>query len=80
MLTGIEDLETAKWLALYCVTCAESEFLEVRDSDNETVTIGYFDRQRFHWTMDKDETEAVKSLTFVTKPPLWREPEEKEGS
>ena len=44
----------------------ETEFIEIRDSDNETVTIGYFDGKRFHWTKDKGEIEAWKSLSFVT--------------
>ena len=44
MLTGIEDLEEANKEALRFVTLlAGSEFVEIRDSANETVTIGYFD-------------------------------------
>ena len=68
----LQDLEQAKREALQFVTSSESDFIEIRDSDNETVTIGYFDGKRFHWTKDKDQTEAWKSLSFVTKPPLWR--------
>ena len=76
MLTAIEDLEEAKKEALRFVTpVTGSEFIKVRDSENETVTIGYFDGRRFHWTRNRNQTEAWKSLSFVTKPPLWREVE-----
>ena len=71
MLTDVEDLEEAKKAALSFVTSTESAFLEIRDSDGQTVTIGYFDGYRFHWTKDKIQTEAFKSLGIVTKPPLW---------
>ncbi len=71
MLTDIENLEEATKEALNFVTpLTGSEFIEIRDSDNETVTIGYFDGRRFHWTRDKVQTEAWKSCTFVTKPLL----------
>ena len=73
MLTNIEDLEQAKTEALPLVASSKSDYIEIRDSDNETVTIGYFDGCRFHWTRDKGQTEAWKGLSFVTKPPLWRE-------
>jgi hypothetical protein len=73
MLTDIEDLEQAKEKALQFVTPnTERDFIEIRDPDNETVTIGYFDGRRFHWTKDKGQTDAWKE-GFVTKPPLWRE-------
>ena len=71
MLTDIEDLDEAKKEALRFVISKESGFIEVRDSDGQTVTIGYFDGNRFHWTKDKIQTEAFKSLGIVTKPPLW---------
>jgi hypothetical protein len=79
MLTGIEDLEQAKKEALPFVASMQSEFVEILDSGNETVTIGYFDGQRFHWTKDKGQTEAWKGLAFVTKPPLWHGPSKSEG-
>jgi hypothetical protein len=72
MLTDIEDFEEAKREALRFVTpVTGSEFIEIRDSANETVTIGYFDGRRFHWTKDKLQTEAWKSCRFVIKPLLW---------
>jgi hypothetical protein len=71
MLTDIEDLEEAKSEALGFVTPTGSEFIEIRDSTNETATIGYFDGGRFHWTQDKLQTEAWKSCRFVTMPLLW---------
>jgi len=74
MLTDIEDLEQAKKEAFHFVGSMQSEFVEIRDSENETVTIGYFDGKQFHWTKDKSQTEAWKSMTFVTKPPLWHGP------
>ena len=74
MLTDIENLEQAKKEALRFVTpVTGSEFIEIRDSANETVTIGYFDGSRFHWTLDKTQTEAWKSCRFVTKPLLCQE-------
>jgi hypothetical protein len=79
MLTSIEDLEGAKKEALRFVTLTESEFIEIRDSDNETVTIGYFDGRRFHWTKDSCQTAAWKGFSFVTKPPIWRGPSKSEG-
>jgi hypothetical protein len=42
MLTDIEDLEEAKRKALNFVTAMGSEYVEIRDADNETVTIGCF--------------------------------------
>ncbi len=49
MLTNIENLEEAKKEALRFVTpVTGAEFIEIRDSANETVTIGYFDGRRFH--------------------------------
>jgi len=72
MLTDIEDLEEAKREALGFVTpVTGSEFIEIRDSANKTVIIGYYDGRRFHWTEDKLQTEAWKSCGFVTKPLLW---------
>ena len=62
MLTDIEDLEQAKKEALHFVPPIGSEYIEIRDSDNETVTIGYFDGRRFHWTKDKSQTEVSKGL------------------
>lgn len=73
MLSDIKDLEQAKREALPLVASSNSDYIEVRDSDNETVSIGYFDGRRFHWTKDKSQTEAWKGLSFVTKAPLWRE-------
>lgn len=72
MLIDIGDLEEAKKEALGFVSPMENGDIEIRDLDNETVTIGYFDGRRFHWTKDKHQTEAWKALSFVTKPPLWR--------
>ena len=60
LLTDIQDLEQAKKEALHFVTSMR-EWIEVRDSDNGTVTIGYFDGSRFHWSKDKVQTEAWKS-------------------
>ena len=75
METDIENLEKAKEEALSFVTpVTERDFIEIQDSDNETVTIGYFDGCRFHWTEDKIQTDVWKE-GFTTKPPLWREPE-----
>ena len=71
MLSDIKDLEEAKREASRFVTpVIGSEFIEIRDSANETVVIGYFDRARFHWTKDTVQTEAWRSCTFVTKPLL----------
>jgi hypothetical protein len=78
MLTDIEDLEQAKKGALPFVASSNSDYIEIRDSDNETVTIGYFDGKRFHWTKDKLQADAWKSESFVSKPPLWREQSEPE--
>ena len=75
MLMNIEDLEEARKEALRFVTLVVgSEFIEIQDSVNETVTIGYFDGNRFHWTRDKCQTEAWKGCPFVTRPPLWDSP------
>lgn len=74
LLTGVEDLEQAKKEALSFVASTETEHIEIRDSENETVTIGYFDGKRFHWSKDKTQTEAWKSIPFVTKPPLGHGP------
>lgn len=77
MLTDIEDLQEAKREALRFVTpITGREYIEIRDQDNETAAIGYFDGRRFHWTKDKSQTEASKSLSFVIGPPLWRKSEE----
>ena len=66
LLSDIEDLEQAKKEALHFVSSMQSELMEIRDSDNETVTIGYFDGSRFHWSKDKVQTEAWKSsLTWL---------------
>ena len=40
--TDIQDLDQAKHLALH-LSSSMSEWIEIRDSDNATVTIGYFD-------------------------------------
>ena len=58
--TDIQDLDQAKHLALH-LSSSMSEWIEIRDSDNATVTIGYFDGSRFHWSKDKVQTEAWKS-------------------
>jgi hypothetical protein len=82
MLTDIEDLEQAKKDALPLVASSNSDYIEIRDSKDETVTIGYFDGKRFHWSKDKRRTEVMKGLAFVSKPPLWKEcskSERKEG-
>jgi hypothetical protein len=72
MLTHIEELAEAKEEAIRFVTpVVGSEFIEIQDSSNETITIGYFDGRRFHWTEDKVQTEAWKSCRFVTRPLLW---------
>ena len=55
MLTDIEDLEQAKKEALPLVASSNSDHIEIRDSKDETVTIGYFDGRRFHWTKDKSQ-------------------------
>ena len=60
LLTDIQDLEQAKKEALHFAT-SMSEWIEIRDSENGTVTIGYFDGSRFHWSKDKAQTEAWKS-------------------
>jgi len=60
LLTDIQDLDQAKHLALHFATFM-SEWIEIRDSENGTVTIGYFDGSRFHWSKDKVQTEAWKS-------------------
>ena len=60
LLTDIQDLEQAKKEALRFIT-SMSEWVEVRDSDNNTVTIGYYDGTRFHWSKDKVQTDAWKS-------------------
>ena len=79
LLSDIEDLEQAKKEALHFVSSMQSELMEIRDSDNETVTIGYFDGRRFHWTKDKRQTEAWKSMRFVSKSPLWYGSSRSEG-
>ena len=71
-LSDVEDLEQAKKEALRFVTPKQSDEIEVQDSSGETVTIGYFDGSRFHWTRNKIETEATKSCSWVAKPPVWR--------
>lgn len=73
MLSDVENLEEARKEALSFVTpIMGSEFIEIQNSAHETVTIGYFDGQRFHWTKDKSQTEAWKGCRYVTKPSLWR--------
>ena len=72
MWPDVENLEEAKKEALRFVTVATgSEFIEIQDSASETVTIGYFDGRRFHWTRDKSETEAWKGCRYVTKASPW---------
>ena len=81
MLSDIEDLEQAKTEALKFVTpITGSEYIEIQDSEGETVAIGYWDGRRFHWDQSKIGIEAAKSFRFVTKPPLWREPEKPGGN
>ena len=58
--TDIQDLDQAKNLALHFVVSG-SEWIDIRNSDNTTVTIGYFDGSRFYWSKDKAQTEAWKS-------------------
>ena len=58
--TDIQNLDQAKNLALHFATSG-SEWIEIRDSDNSTVTIGYYDGTRFHWSKDKVQTDAWKS-------------------
>jgi hypothetical protein len=58
--TDIQDLDQTKNLALHFAT-SMSEWIEIRDSENGTVTIGYFDGSRFHWSKDKVQTEAWRS-------------------
>ncbi|HUL29518.1 MAG TPA: hypothetical protein VLZ03_03610 [Thermodesulfobacteriota bacterium] len=73
MLPDVENLEEAEKDALRFVTpVVDSEFIEIRDSANETVTIGYYDGRRFHWKREKSQIEAWKDCQFVTKPLLWR--------
>ena len=60
LFTDIQDRGQAKKEALHFVTSI-SEWIEVRDADNSTVTIGYYDGSRFHWSKDKVQTEAWKS-------------------
>ena len=71
MLTDIEGFEVAKKEASSFATPTGSDFIEIRDSENTTVTIGYYDGERVHWTLDKVQTEAWRSCTFATRPPLW---------
>jgi hypothetical protein len=68
LIIDIESLDEAKEKALNFVTSTQTDHIEIRDSNNETVTIGYFDGRRFHWTKDKCQTEAWKEFSFVTKP------------
>ena len=78
MLSDVENLEEARKEALRFVTpIVDSEFIEIQDSANETVTIGYFDGLRFHWTEDKSQTEAWKSCQDTTKPTPWLQQKEK---
>lgn len=76
MLTGIEDLDRAKEEAFSFVTAIGKEHIEIRGLGDETVSIGYYDGRRFHWTEDKLNIEVSKGLSFVTGPPIWREKEE----
>ncbi len=72
MLSDVEDLEKAKEEASRFVIPKASDHIEIQDSTHETVTIGYFDGTRFHWTLDKIQTEAWKSCSWTTKPPIWK--------
>ncbi len=72
MLSVVENLEKAKEEASRFVTPKASDHIEIQDSSSETVTIGYFDGERFHWTLDKIMTEAWKSCSWTTKPPIWK--------
>ena len=70
MLSDVESFEEIRKEALRFVSVG-SEFIEIQNSANETVTIGYFDGQRFHWTRDKSQTEAWKDCRYVTKAFPW---------
>ncbi len=80
MLSDTEDLEEAKKKALRFVTPQQSDDIEIQDSSGETVTIGYFDGYRFHWAPDKLTTEAWKSCSWTTKPPVRRRKNFQEGN
>ena len=60
LLTNIQDLEQAKKEALHFVTSVKSEWLEIRDSDNGTVTIGYFYGSRFHWEQGQGTNRSME--------------------
>ncbi len=76
MLSDIENLEQAKTEALTFVTpITGSEYVEIQDSDGETVAIGYWDGRRFHWFEEKSRIENMKSCSWIVKPPLWWGPE-----
>ncbi len=72
MLSDVEDLEKAKEEASRFVTPKASDHIGIQDSSGETVTIGYFDGYRFHWAPDKLTTDAWKSCSWTTTPPIWR--------
>ncbi len=74
MQPDIENLEQAKEKAIQFVT-GTSKYIEIRDSDGETVAIGYYDGKRFHWDEDKASIECAKTCSWIVKPPLWRGPE-----
>ncbi len=71
MLPDIETLEQAKEKARKFVTPEGREYIEIQDSDGETVAIGYFDGKRFHWDEDKIAIESAKRCSWIVKPPLW---------
>jgi hypothetical protein len=71
LLADIEDLGRAKEEANYFVKIPEQDYIEIRNSEGETVTVGYFDGKGFHWTEDKILADAWKSCSSGTKPPLW---------
>ncbi len=78
MLSDIEDLEQAKKEASRFLTPHETNYIEIQDSDKQTISIGYFDGKRFHWTEDRIGIESAKTLSFVTKPLVWKKNEGQE--
>ncbi len=69
-------MKQAKAEALKFVTpITGSEHIEIRDSNGETVAIGYWDGRRFHWDEDKFAIESAKTCSWILKPPLWWGPE-----
>ncbi len=75
MLPDTETLEQAKEKAVQFVTTTGYEYIEIQDSEGETVAIGYYDGKRFHWDEGKFAIECAKTCSWIVKPPLWKEPE-----